>query len=64
MVYRIAGMLFILIGCLLSLGQLLWGGGPSGGFRGHDSGTSDLVTGVALLAAGLYLCFKRSSKKA
>lgn len=61
MLYRVAGMLFLLIGCFLTLGHLLWGDeGP----RSYDSGTSNLVTGLALLAAGLYLCLKRSDKKA
>ena len=61
MLYRVAGMLFILMGCFQMLGRLLWGhDGP----RSYDSGTGDLATGLAFLAGGLYLCIKCSGKKA
>ena len=61
MLYRVAGMLFLIFGCFLTLGYLLWGDkGP----RSYDSGTSDLVSGLALLAGGLDLCIKCSGKKA
>lgn len=62
MLYRVAGMLFLLIGCFQVLGHLLWG--DAAGPRSYDPGTGDLATGLALLAGGLYLCIKCPAKKA
>jgi hypothetical protein len=64
MLYRVLGTLSILVGCFLTLGDLLRGDGPPPVFRSHDSGTGNMVNGLALLAAGPYLCVKCSFKKA
>ncbi|HJU56282.1 MAG TPA: hypothetical protein VJ715_16990 [Pyrinomonadaceae bacterium] len=55
-------MLFLLFGCFQTLGYLLWS--DEGGPRSYDSGTSNLATGLVLLAGGLYLCIKSPGKKA
>jgi hypothetical protein len=64
MLYRVAGMLFFLFGCLLMLGHLFGGGSPSAGGSGFASGYNNLITGAALFAIGLFVLFKCSDKQA
>lgn len=64
MLYRVSGILFFLFGCLLVLGRLFGGDSPRAGGGGFASNYSNLITGAALCAIGLYVFLKCSGQKA
>ncbi|HYG80010.1 MAG TPA: hypothetical protein VD861_06460 [Pyrinomonadaceae bacterium] len=64
MLYRVSGLLFFLFGCFLMLGHLLVGNSPRAGGGGFASDYSNLITGAALFAIGLYVCIKCPGRKA
>ncbi len=62
--YRIAGILFFLFGCFLTLGHFLGGDQRPVGGGGVAPEYNNLITGVALFAIGLYVLIKCSGKRA
>ena len=65
MLYRVSGALFFLFGCFLTLGHLMGGDQPRSGESGFASGQyGNLITGITLGVAGLYVFVKSYNKQA
>jgi hypothetical protein len=63
--YRVSGALFFLFGSFMLLGHLMGGEQPRSGESGFASGQyGNLITGIVLGIAGLYLFVKSSNKQA
>ncbi len=65
MIYRVAGALFFIYGSFLTFGHIMGGEQPRSGESGFASGQyGNLITGITIGIAGLYVLVKSYKKQA